>query len=213
MNKRILLLVLLVLFAIVLSACKNDDEKPPVEEDQDQSDDVALFANTPESAHFTLDFMLDSTTGEAFTFSQAPDRVSIYYFGYLNCPDICPTTMAQLRQAYLALDEPADKLTVYFITVDPERDSLDNVRQFVALWSEDFVGLRGDEDALEPALDAFDVIAIRRDVADSAVGYLMDHSGQVYVVNRDGDLIAEFVHGVTASTLEHDLRIILDQEF
>ena len=212
MNKT-MRLMWLVIAILVISACDSGDNKSSDTTQEPATQNAELLANTPETSQLTADFTMDSTTGESFTFSQAPDKVSVYYFGFMNCPDICPTTLAQLRQAYTALGEPADKLTVYLITVDPERDSIENLEQFMGLWSEDFVGLRGEDEQLQTALDMFDVIAIRREVPDSAVDYLMDHSGEVYVVGRDGALIAEFAHSATASTYEHDLRIILDQEF
>ena len=204
------LIILVWLTALILAACGDDQ----ADNEEDTSDYRALLrANVIDPPHPIDDFTLASTTNTDFTLSQQAGKVSVFYFGYTTCPDICPTTLFELQKAYLELGQPADRLNIIMVTVDPARDTIDRLGPYVEFQGHaDFIGLYGTDEELAPVLDAFDVLAVQVDASDSAVGYLMDHTADLFVVTPDGQLIARFIHGVTASTMVHDLRLILENE-
>ena len=156
------------------------------------------------------DFTVPSTLGEDFTFSDYRGQIILIYFGYLTCPDVCPLTLADLMRAYQTVGEPADEVKVVFITVDPERDSLENIAQYVAAFSGDFIGLRPDsEEQLAEMMAAFGVIAEQRPV-DSVLGYMVDHSAAVYLIGPDGRVMAQFPFGVPYMEIANDVDVMME---
>lgn len=156
------------------------------------------------------DFTMMSTSGEPFTLSEHRGEVILIYFGYRACPDFCPTTFAELKRVYAELDEPAEKLKIVFVTVDPERDTLENLTLYTHAFSEDFIGLRAEGDALAQVTDQFGVVAEKRQVGDSALSYLIDHTASIFLVGADGQLEAQYLYGTDYRDIVHDLRILLE---
>jgi protein SCO1/2 len=155
------------------------------------------------------DFNVTSTTGENFTLSQHKGEVILLYFGYRSCPDFCPTTFTELRRVYAELNEPADKLKVIFVTIDPERDTLDNMRQYTQAFNEDFIGLRAEGQALQMLEDQFGVVAERQVVGQSALSYLFDHTASIFLIGPNGQLEAQYLYGTDYRDIVHDLKLIL----
>ncbi len=156
------------------------------------------------------DFTLPSTKGEDFTLSDYRGRTVLVYFGYMTCPDVCPMTMVDIRRAYLSLGEPEDKVVVVFITIDPERDTLDVMKRYVEGFNEDFIGLRPEsEEQLQMLMNSFGVSRQIREV-DSAVGYLVDHSATVFMLGPDGRLISQFPFGVSYTEIANDIGVLSD---
>lgn len=156
------------------------------------------------------DFSLAATTGDTFTLSQHRGETLLIYFGYRTCPDFCPTTFAELKRVYQALDEPEDKLKILFLTVDPERDTIDNLTLYTQAFHEDFVGLRAEGETLQQVMDQFGVVAERRQLADSPLSYLIDHTASLFLIGPDGRLQAQYLYGTNYRDIVHDLQIILD---
>ncbi|KAB2852479.1 MAG: SCO family protein [Anaerolineae bacterium] len=127
----------------------------------------------------------------------------------MTCPDVCPTSGAHLKLVYEELNQP-DDLAVVFVTVDPERDSLERLRLYIKLFNEDFVALRGEGEALQNVLNQFGVVAIRRQVGESALSYLMDHTASIFLVNQEGYLVSQFIFGLGAEDILHDVELLLE---
>ena len=155
------------------------------------------------------DFSVASTTGEDFTLSQHRGQIILLYFGYRSCPDFCPTTFTELRRVYAELNEPADKLKVIFVTIDPERDTLETMRQYTQAFNEDFIGLRAEGQALQQLEDQFGVVAKRQVVGESALSYLFDHTASIFLIGPDGQLEAQYLYGTDYRDIVHDLRLML----
>jgi len=155
------------------------------------------------------DFTLMSTDGEPFNLADHRGQVILLYFGYRSCPDFCPTTFAELKQVYSALEEPKDKLKIVFVTVDPERDTLDNLTLYTHAFHEDFIGLRDDGDALKSLMAAFGVVAEKRQVGDSAMSYLIDHTASVFLIDAQGNFRVQFLYGTDYRDIVHDVRIVM----
>jgi len=214
--KRILSFSLLSL--ILLAGCSGQEERPaapnPTTPPEAIAADAAAWTETLLSQPFSLaddaDFTLSTADGEPFTLSAQRDKITVIYFGFTSCPDVCPLTLNELKRAYLNLDEPQDALQIVLITVDPERDTPELLKNYVGRYHEDFIALTGDVAALERAYDAFGIRAEKVPLPDSAMGYTMDHSADVYIIPPDRALSRKFQHGATFSNFAHDLGMLLD---
>lgn len=155
-----------------------------------------------------VDFSVPATTGDDFTLSEHRGEVILIYFGYRSCPDFCPNTLSQLRLMYRELGEPADKLKVIFATIDPERDTLDYMRQYIANFSDDFIGLRAEGQSLQALEQEFGVIAEKQVVGDSALSYLYDHTASLFLIGPTGQLEGQYLYGTGYRDIVHDLQLI-----
>ena len=157
-----------------------------------------------------VDFTLPSTTGEDFTLSEHGGKIIMVYFGYLSCPDVCPATLADMRRAYLEIGEPSEDILGLFITLDPERDTLENLGRYVNAFHGDFIGLRPTSiEQLEALKANFGVFSESRDV-DSGTGYLIDHSATVFLITPDGRIVSQFPFGVSYREISNDLQVMMD---
>jgi protein SCO1 len=195
--------VLGLLFLLAVAGCARTDAQAEV------SPTTNLRGAVIEPPRPIGDFTLPSTTGEDFTFSQQRGKVMLIYFGYMTCPDVCPSTFADLRRVYTELGEDAEKVSVVFITVDPERDTLDRLSVYMAAFHEDFIALRPDAKYLQSILSDFGAQASRREVEGSALGYMMDHTASVFLVTSDGNLQEQFLFGTAYQDIVHDMRELL----
>ncbi len=154
-------------------------------------------------------------TGEPFSLREYEGELALIFFGYTYCPDICPMTLQEMAQAYQQIEEEAPRLVedlnVVFVTVDPERDTPERLAEYVPLFDPDFQGVYVPPAELEPIKSAYGVLAEKRvlDEAESAAGYLMDHTTGIYLVDRKGDLRAFFRGDVSAADLAADLKALL----
>ena len=155
------------------------------------------------------DFSVMSTEGEPFTLSEHQGEVILIYFGYRACPDFCPTTFSELRSVYNDLGAP-EQLKVVFVTVDEERDTLENLTLYTHAFHEDFIGLRPDEDELVNLMSQFGVVAERRSIGESALSYLYDHTATLFLINPQGELEVQYLYGTPHRNIVNDVRVILD---
>ncbi|PKU23398.1 SCO family protein [Telmatospirillum siberiense] len=136
-------------------------------------------------------FSLIDQTGRTVTDKDFQGKLLLIYFGYTFCPDVCPTTLGNMAQAYDMLT-PAEQAQVVpmFITVDPERDTVDQIAQYVDAFSPAFVGLTGSPDQITPVLKEFRVYA--RKVESQDANYSVDHSSILYVMGKNGKYATHF---------------------
>lgn len=153
-------------------------------------------------------FELPSNHGEAFNLDDQQGKVVLLFFGYTSCPDICPTTLGDYQKIQAELGDQAEHVAFVFITVDPERDSLEKVGRYVEVFDPGFVGISGDRSALEPVWEAYGIYAENREVG-SAGGYLVDHTARIYVVNPEGELNLTFPQGMAPEAMADDIVHLL----
>lgn len=154
------------------------------------------------------DFTAPSTKGD-YAFSEQGGKIQLMYFGYMTCPDVCPTTLAEMLRAYRDVGEPSEQVNVVFVTIDPERDTLDRMSIYMSAFNEDFIGVRPESpEQLASMMADFGVIAERREV-DSALEYLMDHSATVFLVAPDGRIVAQYPYGVPYTEMSNDLEVLM----
>jgi len=133
------------------------------------------------------DFSLTDQSGHAFSLSDQRGHVTVLYFGYTHCPDICPTTLAAIASALRQIGPNADRdIKVAFITDDPARDTQKTLRDYVTLFDPHFVGLDGSSAALAPIYKGYHVWFTRLPNQGSAAGYLLAHSSYIYMIDKTG---------------------------
>jgi protein SCO1/2 len=136
-------------------------------------------------------------------------KVVVVSFGFTHCPDVCPTTLADLASAMKRLGDDARRVQVLFVTVDPKRDTAELLRQYVPAFSPDFLGLYGDAAATEKVTKDFRVYAHERAGKDAA-DYSVDHSAQIYVIDREGKLRLLISPGATPEAIASDVKVLLN---
>ena len=150
------------------------------------------------------EFHLEDLSGQAFTLQNLQGHPTLLFFGFTNCPDVCPTTLATLAQAQRTMPLPGAQ--VVFISIDPQRDSAANMSVYLSAFSKDFIGARGDEAALRPILKSLSAIAERQRLADG--NYTMDHSATLYLLDTQARLAAVFSPPFKTADLTADLHRI-----
>ncbi|MGM0913794.1 MAG: SCO family protein [Pseudomonadota bacterium] len=132
---------------------------------------------------------LPSTQGEFTLERLGDDQLAVLFFGYTYCPDVCPMSLAVVRQALAEL-EPAQRQRVVplMVSVDPERDSLERLEEYLAFFGERFIGATGSQAQLEELADRYGVVWRKVEAPDSAMGYTIDHSSSLYLVDRQGEI-------------------------
>lgn len=136
-------------------------------------------------------------------------RVALLFFGYTTCPDVCPTTLAILRQVRAGLGDAADRLQVLYVTVDPERDTPDRVQEYVSVFDPAFIGLSGSLEVLEKTWADYGVTRVIEPASDSAAGYFVTHSTRLYLIDPQGQLFLSYTYGTPPEDILHDLQELL----
>lgn len=157
---------------------------------------------------FGHDFALTDPAGNARTLADYRGKAVVVFFGYTQCPDVCPTTLAALSDAMKKLGAEADRVQVVFITVDPERDTAELLAKYVPAFDSRFVGLRGDVDATARTAKEFKVI-YQKQPGTTPGSYSMDHSAGAYIFDPQGRLRLYVGHSQTPDVFAHDLHELL----
>jgi len=161
-------------------------------------------------AEFGRDFALADHTGKARTLADFHGRVVVMFFGFTHCPDVCPTTLAELAAAVKELGTDGDKVQVLMVTVDPERDTPEVLSQYVAAFNPRFLALRGT--AEETARVAKEFKIIHQKVAGARPdSYTMDHSAGTFIFDRQGRLRLYVSYGRGPEVFAHDIALLLKQ--
>ena len=145
-------------------------------------------------------------TGRARTLEDFRGKAVVLFFGFAQCPDVCPTTLAEISGALKQLGPDADRVQVLFVTVDPERDTPKVLAEYVASFDPRILALRGDAEATQRAAKEFKIYYEKRKQGD---GYTVDHSAQTYVIDPQGRLRLLVRHERLAQDLAPDLKVLL----
>lgn len=149
--------------------------------------------------------------GGVWNLDDQKGKASVIFFGYTSCPDVCPTTLSIFRQIKLLLDQQNELVNFVYITVDPERDTPEKLKNNLAAFDPSFIGLTGSNVDLEPVWKGYGVY--REKVStESASGYLMDHSAITYVIDKQGNLKLTYPYGMDPREITEDLKHLLKEE-
>lgn len=156
------------------------------------------------------DIALRDTTGAKRTSADYRGRVVVLYFGYLNCPDACPTTLATLREAMLELGADAGRVQVLFVTVDPERDTPALLDQYLKSFDPRFAGLTGTPEEIAAAAKQFKIYFAKSPGKEPG-RYSVDHSTQTYLLDATGRARVFERPEATPADYAQDIRTLLAQ--
>ncbi|MEX0795421.1 MAG: SCO family protein [Acidimicrobiia bacterium] len=152
-------------------------------------------------------FVLTDTEGESYDFVASTEgKLTLLYFGYLQCPDICPVHLAQIAEVLGQDAELARKTEVVFVSVDPDRDTPEAIREFLDRFDPSFVGLTGTHDELKVAQEAVGVPPAR--IFGEGDDYTVDHAGWVIAYAPDGLSYSIYPFGTRQSEWNNDLQIL-----
>ncbi|MEI6181756.1 MAG: SCO family protein [Polynucleobacter sp.] len=161
------------------------------------------------STAFGKDFSLLDPDGKVRTLADFKGKVVVMFFGYTQCPDICPTTLTEMQQVMSILGPQSDKVQVLFVSVDPQRDTAAILKQYVPAFDPRFLGLRPTDDAaLEKVAKDFKIY-YKKVPGTSPDSYTMDHTAGSYAFDPDGRLRLYIKHAQGPETLAHDLKELL----
>lgn len=151
------------------------------------------------------DFELQQADGKPLTLADWRGRWTFVYFGYTTCPDVCPTTLAELKSAWAELGKRGlrDKLRIDFISVDPERDTPDALTKYVGFFSPDFIAATGTDAELAKLTRSLGIVYSRTKKDDGSVE--VDHSGSIVIVDPQGQLVGLFRPPFAAKDLADDV--------
>lgn len=172
---------------------------------------ATLYGGVLNPALPASNFSLTRHDGSKFELYQYRGKIILLFFGYTSCPDVCPVTMAELRQAISMLDEEgAAQVKVVFVAVDPERDTPERIQEYADHFSPDFIGLSGSLEELKTVWDAYGVY---REVekTDSALDYLVSHTARIYLIDKSGNLRLTYAFGTSPDDIAHDLKILVKE--
>jgi len=158
------------------------------------------------------DFTLNDQHGNSFTLSDHKNKVTLLFFGFTYCPDICPLTLSTWRRVLDQLTpEEKEQTEFVYVTVDPERDTPEKLASHLKVFSEKFIGLTGTAQQLDEVYRAYGVYREKAKVSESAAGYLMNHTGFIYVLNKDGIWQIKHSNDEKPENIVHDIRLLLKQ--
>ena len=198
--------ILMLLFAVglLLSGCHDKSaalsSSPP-----------PAFSNTDITGiDYAQDFSLKDFNGTLRTLADFKGKAVVIFFGYTQCPDVCPTTLSDLASAMKQLGPLADKVQVLFITVDPERDTPQLLSKYMPSFDPRFLGLSGDAAATEKVAKDFKVY-YQKVPGKEPGSYSMDHSAGLYLYDPQGRIRLFARSGQGPDAIAHDLKILLTQ--
>lgn len=157
------------------------------------------------------DFALRASDGSEFRLSQHRGKVIALTFGYTLCPDVCPTILAELAQMRARIGEAARRVQVVYVSVDPERDSLDRLRAYTGAFDRTFLGLTGPADQLDQVWKAYGVSVTKRPSGGLPNWYTVHHSAFVYLIDAGGRLLVMLPFGTPVDDLVHDVKVLLNE--
>ena len=167
------------------------------------------FANTDiTGADFARDFDLTSHRGGRESLTDFKGKVVIVFFGFMHCPDICPTTLTELNSLMDKLGKDAQDVQVLFVTVDPERDKLDNLGPYMEVFNPNFLGLWGTPDEIEAVTKEFKII-YQKVPGVTPNNYSVDHSAGTYIFDKSGKVRLFVTYGADVEALTNDVRLLL----
>lgn len=164
-------------------------------------------ATEVEGLDYGLAVSIPDTTGQPRQLKEFNGQVALVFFGFVSCPDVCPTTLFRLREVRDALGEHAESLQIILVTVDPERDTVDRLQAYVQNFDPSFLGLRPEPEDLPQIIEEFRAIAVKVPTADGS--YTVDHSATLYIYDRQSQLRLIAQPTLEVSALAGDIRRLI----
>ncbi|MFM2434102.1 MAG: hypothetical protein RL063_81 [Pseudomonadota bacterium] len=180
----------------VLAACK-----PAADSNKTVATDIS-------GADFAQGLSLTDHNGKPTSLQDFKGKAVVLFFGYTHCPDVCPTTMLDLKQTMKLLGKRADEVQVLFVTLDPERDTQEVLAKFVPSFDPSFIGLRGSVAEINATAQVFKIFASKVQ-SESRGAYTIDHSAGLYVFDKAGKIRLYVEYAEKPADIAHDILHIL----
>jgi protein SCO1 len=150
------------------------------------------------------DFTLTDQQGQPFRLGDQKDKVVLVFFGFTNCEDVCPITMAQYKQVKNDLGDLAKDVRFVFITVDPQRDDVEALRSYIGKFDPSFVGLTGNPANLAKVWKDYGVY-VNQDATEGQDNYIDEHTARIYAIDTRGNLRLTYLYGTETDALVEDI--------
>jgi protein SCO1/2 len=184
------------LAAFLLAGCQPAAQSP------------SFVATDISGAPFAGNFRLTDHNGQTRTLADFKGKAVAIFFGYIHCPDVCPTTLSDFAQALRQMGPDAARVQVIFVTVDPQRDTPELLKQFVPAFNPAFLGMFTDAESLKQLAKEYKVVYQKTSVK-AADDYLIDHSAGTYVYDPEGRLRLLMPYGSSPDAIARDLKTLL----
>ncbi|HEY0234534.1 MAG TPA: SCO family protein [Afipia sp.] len=165
---------------------------------------VGGFRGASPTASVGGPFRLTDQAGQVITEKNLQGRPTLIFFGFTHCPDVCPTSLFEMSEVLRAMGTDASRVNAYFISVDPERDTPEAMKNYLSSFDPNLKGLTGSPDAVASVLSAYRVYARKVPLKDG--DYTMDHTALIYLMDRDGKFVAPFNLKQTPEQAASDLK-------
>ena len=149
-------------------------------------------------------FQLTDQAGQTVTDKNLKGRPTLIFFGFTHCPDVCPTSLFEISEVLRAMGKDADKVNAWFVSVDPERDTAEAMKNYLASFDPHLKGLTGNPEAIAKVISSYRVYAKKVPLKDG--DYTMDHTALVYLMDKDGRFVSPFNLKRTPQEAASDLK-------
>lgn len=164
-----------------------------------------------ELGHFEFggDFTLTDTNGAPFRLSSLKGETVLLFFGYTTCPDVCPTTLSKIKQALARPGIDPGKVKTVFITVDPDRDSKQKLKEYLSYFEIPIYGLTGTKQEIDAVVSQYKGAYMKKGLgAGSELGYLIEHTSYIYLIDQSGDVRYLFAHDATPELINEGIQAL-----
>jgi protein SCO1 len=165
---------------------------------------VGGLGKVPSPAAIGGPFQLTDQTGQTVTDKNLKGKPTLIFFGFTHCPDVCPTSLFEISEVLKAMGKDADQVNAYFVSIDPERDTADAMKDYLSSFDPHLKGLTGDREAVAKVISEYRVYARKVPLKDG--DYTMDHTALTYLMDREGQFVAPFNLKRTPEAAAADLR-------
>jgi protein SCO1/2 len=173
------------------------------------ADTLGLKAGVFDPPRMAPDFTVRGSDGKELKLSQYRGKLVLLEFGYTSCVDVCPVSLAMLADARKQLGAHATQLQVIYVTVDPERDTPERMKNYLRAFDPSFIGATGTPQQMERVRRDYGITATKKMIEGSKTDYVVGHSSYLYFVDRKGNLRALLPFGRTAADVVHDATLLL----
>jgi len=196
-TRRLALAALTTLAALALAGCQKAGPDKPAFKGIDLT-----------GAEYARTLNLTDQDGHARSLADFKGKVLVVFFGYTQCPDVCPTTMAEVAEVKRSLGADGDKVQGIFVTIDPERDTAALLKAYLASFDPSFVGLRGSGEQTQAAAREFKVF-FAKVPGKTPETYTMDHTAASFIFDTEGRVRVYARYGAGAQPLADDIKLLL----
>ena len=185
--------IFFIIFSLILASCAKNAE-------------FKFNGSDISNANLNSSFELLSHTGEIKKITDFKGSVVAIFFGFTHCPDICPTSMQELKFIKESLGKQSDKLQVIFITLDPERDNQSLLNSYVPSFDKSFIGLTGSQEDINRIASQYKIFHMTVGEGDS---YTIDHSSGIYIIDKDGKIRVRHPYGSKVESIIEDIQHLI----